>query len=710
MTTYSTLVPHDIVKQSGSRTRFPTAVHQDHALCLEAAHRLQDDFSSTVDVDVDLKSKTIGDYPMLGFAHLVAFAIPECLPERLAIMTRFTDFTILNDDYYGVADIKKVAAFNAGLQRSLQGPKDPISDGTGVAIKTKQFQASILVEMIAIDHSLAMDVMTTYSNGLQITTSPPSGISSIEEYLPIRLVDCGLDVFQDMSCFGIGIRLTQAEKAKLSEVINTALYSAALMNDYYSWPKELKHHLETQGSEIPFSAVCILMRQYKCSDIEALEKLQDKYVELQEQHLLLVRRLEQSEGVISDSHRKYIMAAQYTASGAEFWSNSVPRYPTKEALKQPECLLVDGVFRWRYVLASDHPEDKPVATNGVKISQVNETVAPGIPSPEVTDRNANGVDGSEHGNGCIGNDTRHLLKKPSDEAVRAPYDYINALPSKKVREIFIDGLDSWLEVPATSSSSIKSIIGMLHHASLMLDDIEDNSMLRRGNPTAHVLFGAAQTINSANYIFVCAFEKLQQLQSPHAVGVFIEELKNLHCGQALDLHWKYHTHLPTIEEYITMVDHKTGGLFRLCVRLMQGESSMKSEHIDSGRFVTLLGRYFQIRDDYQNLMSDEYANQKGFCEDLDEGKISLPLIHCLTGSDPEQIMIKGILQHKRAGEMPMELKRLILARMKKGGALNSTYLLLQDMQEDILKELRLLEAEFGSKNPLLELVLRRLWV
>ena len=146
---------------------------------------------------------------------------------------------------------------------------------------------------------------------------------------------------------------------------------------------------------------------------------------------------------------------------------------------------------------------------------------------------------------------------------------------------------------------------MLHHSSLMLDDIEDNSMLRRGNPTAHTLFGAAQTINSANYIFVCAFEELQQLQSPNAVGVFIEELKNLHCGQALDLHWKYHTHVPTVEEYMTMVDHKTGGLFRLCVRLMQGESSRKSEHIDAGRFVTLLGRYFQIRDDYQNLMSDE---------------------------------------------------------------------------------------------------------
>src|SRR2546423_7632255 len=235
-------------------------------------------------------------------------------------------------------------------------------------------------------------------------------------------------VFQDMSCFGIGIRLTQAEKAKLSEIANTALYTAALINDCHSWPKELKHHLETQGSEIAFNAVCILMRQYKCSDTEAIERLREKYMELQERHLFLVRKLEQSEGVISDAHRKYIMAAQYAASGSEFWSIFAPRYPTKEELKQPECLLVDDVFQWKHALTNGHQEDNSavpvngaVATNGVKSSQVNGAVAPGIPSAEVTDHNVNGVNGSKHENGYIGNTnrpcngTQHLLKKPSDD-------------------------------------------------------------------------------------------------------------------------------------------------------------------------------------------------------------------------------------------------------------------------------------------------------
>lgn len=95
MATYATLVPQDLIEESGTLTRFPTAVHRDHALCLEASYKIRDAFVSKV--EVDLNAKTIGDYPMLGPVHVVAFTIPECLPERLALMTKFTDFTILND-------------------------------------------------------------------------------------------------------------------------------------------------------------------------------------------------------------------------------------------------------------------------------------------------------------------------------------------------------------------------------------------------------------------------------------------------------------------------------------------------------------------------------------------------------------------------------------------------------------------------------------
>lgn len=82
----------------------------------------------------------------------------------------------------------------------------------------------------------------------------------------------------------------------------------------------------------------------------------------------------------------------------------------------------------------------------------------------------------------------------------------------------------------------------------------------------------AQTINSANYAYFLAQQKLSALHSTRANDVFVEELLNLHRGQGMDLYWRDTLTCPTEEQYMGMVLDKTGGLFRLAVRLMQLES------------------------------------------------------------------------------------------------------------------------------------------
>ncbi|OHW97872.1 lysr family regulatory protein [Colletotrichum incanum] len=72
----------------------------------------------------------------------------------------------------------------------------------------------------------------------------------------------------------------------------------------------------------------------------------------------------------------------------------------------------------------------------------------------------------------------------------------------------------------------------------------------------------------------------------------------------------------------------------------------KLENLDV--LMTFFRRYFQIRDDYTNLMSDEYTKSKGFCEDLDEGKYSYIMIHTLENCDPKSASIlQSILQQRR---------------------------------------------------------------
>lgn len=106
-----------------------------------------------------------------------------------------------------------------------------------------------------------------------------------------------------------------------------------------------------------------------------------------------------------------------------------------------------------------------------------------------------------------------------------------------------------------------------------VDDVEDSSQLRRGVPVAHSIFGTAQTINCANYVYFCALQELQKLQNPKAIKIYTEELLNLHRGQGMDLFWRDTLTCPTEEDYLEMVNNKTGGLFRLAVKLMQAESN-----------------------------------------------------------------------------------------------------------------------------------------
>lgn len=106
-----------------------------------------------------------------------------------------------------------------------------------------------------------------------------------------------------------------------------------------------------------------------------------------------------------------------------------------------------------------------------------------------------------------------------------------------------------------------------------VDDVEDNSLLRRGIPVAHSIFGTAQTINSANYVYFGALQVLLKLGNPRAIQIYTDELCNLHRGQGMDLFWRDTLTCPSEDDYLEMVGNKTGGLFRLAVKLMQAESS-----------------------------------------------------------------------------------------------------------------------------------------
>ncbi|MCJ1306832.1 geranylgeranyl pyrophosphate synthetase [Agyrium rufum] len=248
-----------------------------------------------------------------------------------------------------------------------------------------------------------------------------------------------------------------------------------------------------------------------------------------------------------------------------------------------------------------------------------------------------------------------------EKIVLGPYDYLFNQPGKDVRRQLITAFDAWLKVPEKSLAIITQVVGMLHTSSLLVDDVEDSSLLRRGTPVAHSLFGVAQTLNSANYVYFLALHELLKLENPKAITIFTEELCNLHRGQGMDLFWRDTLTCPTEDDYLEMVGNKTGGLFRLAVQLMQAESNSGK---DCTSLVNLIGLIFQIRDDYMNLSSTDYTHNKGLCEDLTEGKFSYPIIHAIR-SDPGNLQLINILKQKTTDD---SVKQYAVNYMKSKGS------------------------------------------
>lgn len=284
-----------------------------------------------------------------------------------------------------------------------------------------------------------------------------------------------------------------------------------------------------------------------------------------------------------------------------------------------------------------------------------------------------------------------------ENILKGPFDYLESHPGKDIRSQLIAAFNAWLDVPTSSLDVIKRVVAMLHTSSLLIDDVEDNSQLRRGIPVAHSIFGTAQTINSANYVYFCALQELLTLHNPAVIQIYTEELLNLHRGQGMDLFWRDTLTCPAEDDYLEMVGNKTGGLFRLAIKLMCAESpshnnSPPEQRADYVPLVNTIGLLFQILDDYRNLSDLTYTNNKGLCEDLTEGKFSFPIIHAIR-ADPSNLVLINILKQKTTDD---EVKRYAVAYMDRTGSFSYTRRVLRGLTKKALAQVGEVDAGRGK--------------
>ncbi|KAJ6569120.1 farnesyltranstransferase [Mycena capillaripes] len=291
-----------------------------------------------------------------------------------------------------------------------------------------------------------------------------------------------------------------------------------------------------------------------------------------------------------------------------------------------------------------------------------------------------------------------------------PFTYTASQPGQGVRGRLLTSFNLWMNVPRAEMEIIAKVVDKLHNASLMLDDIEDGSQLRRGERAAHVVYGIPLTINAATYIIISAYQELSHLRNLRVeyrdlvlmiTGTVAAELANLHVGQGLDIMWRDSFHCPMETEYIDMVKNKTGGLLRIGVRLMMACSTTNIDK-DYVPLVDLIGVHYQIRDDYLNLQSPVYTTNKGFAEDIDEGKFSFPLVHGVQADTSNQLILEVLRNRPATLTQKTQVIQYLQHETK---SFDHTVSVLDVLEEDICREILAL-----GRNTQLSAIIRALHV
>jgi geranylgeranyl pyrophosphate synthase len=183
-----------------------------------------------------------------------------------------------------------------------------------------------------------------------------------------------------------------------------------------------------------------------------------------------------------------------------------------------------------------------------------------------------------------------------------------------------------------------------HNGSIMIDDIEDLGELRRGKPCTHKIFGVDVAINAGNFMYILpmlAFTKNRGNFDPEilidAYEIFTQEMINIHLGQGMDIWWhRGNDHTLTEDQYLQMCAYKTGTLARMSAKLAATFSGGNKEQIVKlGNFAETIGVAFQIQDDVLSASGKEFAEKKGFGDDITEGKRTLIVINTLNKATPE---------------------------------------------------------------------------
>ena len=215
-------------------------------------------------------------------------------------------------------------------------------------------------------------------------------------------------------------------------------------------------------------------------------------------------------------------------------------------------------------------------------------------------------------------------------------EYIIGAGGKRIRPTLVLLMAKAYAYQGTAHHELAAVVEFIHTATLLHDDVVDESSMRRGRQTANALFGNAASVLVGDFLYSRSFQMMVGLHNMRVMQILSDATNVIAEGEVLQL---LNMHDPDVSQdaYLNVIRSKTAKLFEAAAQLgalIAGAND--AEVIAAGDYGASLGTAFQLIDDVLDYAGDADTIGKNVGDDLREGKPTLPLIWLMENGTPEQ--------------------------------------------------------------------------
>jgi len=252
--------------------------------------------------------------------------------------------------------------------------------------------------------------------------------------------------------------------------------------------------------------------------------------------------------------------------------------------------------------------------------------------------------------------------------VRQVADYIIGGGGKRLRPTLVILAAGACGYTGRHHLQLAAVVEFIHTATLLHDDVVDDSQMRRGRSTANSAFGDAAAVLVGDFLYSRAFQMMVQVQNMRVMEVLADATNTIAEGEVMQL---MHVHNADVTEtdYLRVIRSKTAKLFEAAGRLGGIVAGVPRTQEDAlSEYGMHLGTAFQLVDDILDYSGDLAQTGKNLGDDLSEGKATLPLIRamCKGGAEQSALIRKAIVEGGLSDFGP------VMRAMEETGALEYT--------------------------------------